>query len=357
MKIVAWLRRTVATVTLAATAVAFTASGQFEVLKLLWTWRDPVSIAQFRLRHAPRETFVAEIEAALREEDFDDARRLAALAEANGHVLPPDLVAATRPGTATEVWIGTRDFLHGAATGHVTGLASLGGTLTADYFVVGDIRDVAIHGTRMVRGEDYDRLMLGLAAFGLATVVPGSGPIDLGLSLVKTASRANRLSKPLRARLTRLASDLVDTRALGRLWRGERRVADDIARTDPALLRRNLAPVVRPAAAAELKVIARNTGELVSAGGAKTALRAMEHVDDVATDLPRFTALAKRMGDNTASVLRLFGKGAIRLGRLAWRIAAALIALLGWCLGLVWTLASMARGLGLFLAHATRRTA
>lgn len=351
MKSIAPFRRLAAAVTLAATAVAFTASGQFEVLKLVWTYHDPVSIAQFRLRHAPRETFITEIENAVREEDFDDARRLVALATANGHALPPDLVAATRPDPATVAWLNTRDFLHGAATGEVSSLSSLTGTLTADYFVVGDIRDVAIQGSRLAQGEDYDRLTLGLAALGLATVVPGSGPIDLGLSLVKAANRMNRLSKPLRTRLTRLAADLVDTRALTRLWRAEGGIADDIARTDPALLRRNLAPVIRPDVAAEVKVIARNTGELVSAGGVKTAMRAMGHVDDAATDLPRFTVLAKRMGDNTATVLRLFGKGAIRLGKLVWRIAAALLALLGWLLGLVWTLVSTARSLRRLLAR------
>ncbi|MBB4102064.1 hypothetical protein [Allorhizobium borbori] len=352
MTILSWLRKSMAIITLAATAIAFTASGQIEVLKLVWSYADPVSITGFRLRHAPRETFIAEIRKAVAEEDFDDARQLVRLATESGHTLPPELVAATEPDTATTAWLNTRDFAYGAVTGDVSSLAALGGTLTADYLVVGDIRDVVLQGTRLAQGEDYDGLTLGLAALGLVTLLPGSGPIDLGLSLVKTANRTNKLSRPLRKRLTVLASDLIDTRALKQLWHGKHGLADKVDRVDPAALRKTLAPVIRPKIAAEIGAIARNTGELVNAGGVKATLRALEHVDDVATDLPRFTKMARRMGDNSSAVVRLFGKGAIRLGKLAYAIAGALLALLGWGLGLLWTVIDTIRNLRRLFARA-----
>jgi len=352
MTVLLRLRKSVAIVMLTATAITFTASGQIEVVKLAWSYADPVSITSFRLRHAPRETFIAEIRKAVAEEDFDDARQLVRLASENGHAVPPELVAATEPDTAMTAWLNTRDFAYGAVTGDVSSLAALGGTLTADYFVVGDLRDVVLQSARLAQGEDYDGLTLGLATLGLVTLVPGSGSVDLGLSLMKTANRTNKLSRPLRKRLTILATDLIDTRALKQLWHGERGLADNIAAADPAVLRKTLAPVIRPKIAAEIGTIARNTGELVSAGGVKTTLRALDYVDDAATDLPRFTKMARRMGDNSSAVVRLFGKGAIHLGKLAYAIAGALLAALGWVLGLLWTVIDTIRNLRRLFAKA-----
>lgn len=332
------LRKAVAIASLAATASAFTASGGFDLLRLAITYAEPQTIAEFRLRHTSRQAYIAAIEAAVHEEDFDDARRMVRLAGESGHSLPPDLVTATEPGAAAEAWHTGRDFLYGAATGDVSSMAALGGTLAADYLVIGDIRDVALQGSRLVRGEDYDGLILGLAAFGLVTLAPGSGPLDLGASLIKTAARTGRLSAPLRRTLTRLSTDLIDTGAARRIWRGTPTI-------DPATAKRTLAPVIRPKAAAELGAIARNAGELVQAGGVKTAMRSLATIDNAATDLPRLTKFARRMGDDSATVLRLFGKGAIRLGKLAYALAAAILAVIGWCFGLVWTVVSTLRDL------------
>lgn len=332
-----------AILSLATTASAFAASGGFGLLKLAATYAEPETIAEFRLRHTSRAAYVAAIEQAVREEDFDDARRMVRLAGKSGHDLPPELIAATEPGAAAEAWFTGRDFLYGAATGDVSSMATLGGTLAADYLVIGDIRDIALQGSRLVQGEDYDGLILGLAAFGLVTLAPGSGPLDLGASLIKTAARTKRLSVPLRRTLTRLSADLIDTGALRRMWR----TTPDL---DPATAKRTLSPVIRPKAAAELGAIARNTGDLLQAGGVKTAMRGLATIDNAATDLPRLTKLARRMGDDSATVLRLFGKGAFRLGKLAYALAAAIIAVIGWCLGLVWTVVATLRDLRRLLA-------
>ena len=338
MKPLFWIRKSLALATLAATATAFTASGQFQVVKLLLARADPVPITQVRLHFASAETYAASIREAIAAEDFDDARQIVALAEANGKHIPADLAAAATPDPLTSAWIGTRDFATGAVTGEVDGMASLTGALVADYLVVGDIRDVTIQTTRLVSGEDYDGLILGLATVGLLTLAPGTGSIDLGVSLLKNAKRTGRISQPVQKQLARITADLIDTAALKHAISPA-----DMASGNIALVRRNLGAAVRPKALAELQTVARNTGDLIGTAGVKATFGAMKHVDDIATDLPRFTRLARHMGDQTAAVVRMFGKSAIRIGRLAWHIAAALLAIAGWLAGLVWMLISLVR--------------
>lgn len=333
-----WIRKSAAAATLAATATTFVASGQMDVVKLLLAKADPVPLAELRLRFASTETYERFIREAIAEEDFDDARQLVALAVENGRTIPPDLVAAASPDPLTSAWIGTRDFASGAVTGEVNGIASLTGALVSDYLMIGDIRDVTIQATRLVSGEDYDGLILGLATIGLLTLAPGTGGIDLGVSLLKNAKRTGRISKPVQRQLTRITTDLIDTAALKRAMSPA-----DIGSGNIALMRRNLAGAVRPGALAELQTVARNTGELVGTAGIKATFNTMKHVDDVATDLPRFARLARHMGDRTSAVVRMLGKAAIRLGDLVYHIAAALLAIIGWFAGLLWTLLSLIR--------------
>lgn len=360
---------------LVATFVAFFSSNQFAALKLAFNFWDPFAISQYRLSRLSANDYQVSIEQALKEGDYSEARSLVELAHENGREMPAELVDRTRESPLDFGLRNTKDFLDGAITGQVTTPASIGGVMAADYYGVGDVRDAVIQGNHLIRGEDYDRLTLGLSLVGLATVVPGSGAVDIGASLLKNANKAGKLSKALRARLAVTSARLVDIEGLKRGlsrtslpsfrtpsaaaarvafgeidWRGIakgdfsgfRKLFSEMMPMDIETTKAAFKGAVREEVVGEIGLIAGSAAGIASAGGIRATFQALEYADD-AKDLSRFRALAQRMGEKTSAASKVLGKGAIKLGELVYLVASILIAALGWIAGAAWVLFSLVR--------------
>lgn len=79
-------------------------------------------------------------------------------------------------------------FAQGAFVGRSDSLEALLGAVTADFFIVGDIRDLTIQGSRLVVDGDCDKFLLLLSAIGAGTTILPS--LDGALSLLKNAGRS-----------------------------------------------------------------------------------------------------------------------------------------------------------------------
>ena len=207
------IRWIVGTCGLVAAAIGFFSSPYYEVAKVALDYQEPYAIASYRLANLPKSDFEREIEQAIDDAEFDDARQIVEIGEAQGHVFDPELVARTieSPGART-IREGT-DFARGFITGEVKGVSGFAGAVSSDFMVVGDIRDILIQGPRAISGQDYDKFVLGLSLVGIATVLP-SGPIDVGASVLKTAKRTGKMSARLSKGLTHTLKRLVDVAAL-----------------------------------------------------------------------------------------------------------------------------------------------
>lgn len=91
---------------------------------------------------------------------------------------------------------------------------------------------------------------------------------------------------------------------------------------------------LRKDALEEIGILANSATGIISAGGVKSGLRALEYADD-AKDLSRFHSLAAHMGERTSAIIKIFGKSAIKLGELLYLVILMLVAVLGWLLGAV----------------------
>src|ERR1700682_5197011 len=183
---------------------------------------DPAVLAELQLNSALRnnQAVIAEnIEAALAANDADLANSFGELAAQKNIPLSDEL--SRRVADAVTEENSTSHFAKRFATGLVTGnaddVASLSGTVAGDLFVFGDIRDVVREGKHLAMGEDTDRLILGLAAVGLAVTaatyvsVGGVAPVRAGLTLVKDARKGGRLGEGLSQWAGRSARAMVDT--------------------------------------------------------------------------------------------------------------------------------------------------
>jgi hypothetical protein len=194
-----------------------------------------------------------------------------------------------------------KSFARGFVTGEPQDMASLAGTTLGDLLVFGDIRDALREGTRYIRGEQVDKLVLGLAATGIAitagtyATLGAATPARAGLTLVKAARKTGRLGAEF-------------TESLGRMVRqtsfpGAARAVRETAKVERA---------------GGLLHLVRDVGRVEKAAGGRAALDALTIAAKEPRDISRIAKLAEKEGSRTRAILKVAGRGAIMLAALAF---------------------------------------
>ncbi|MCP4314588.1 MAG: hypothetical protein GY789_00765 [Hyphomicrobiales bacterium] len=130
---------------------------------------DPALIAEYRLKTADESAYVRAISDEIDRGNYVTAESLVALAESHGHTVPPELAAAAEATPVRRTVASGGKFARGLFVGGHGSGEEIAGTIISDFLVIGDIRDIAVQGTQYARGEDYDRIILGLSTLGLLT--------------------------------------------------------------------------------------------------------------------------------------------------------------------------------------------
>jgi hypothetical protein len=333
-----WLRISTALAGIAACSflLAQVAPHAREAGAILAAQDDPAALSELKLDALLRqnERVVQDnIEAALAAGDADLADSFVALARDRNIALPDDLLS--RVSDAVKAENSTSQFAKRFATGLVTGnaddVASLSGTVAGDLFVFGDIRDIVREGKHLAMGEDTDRLVLGLAAAGLAVTAAtyvsagGAAPVRAGLTLVKDARKVGRLGEGLAIWAGRSAREVVDAPMLrNAVARGSvLRPGETVSAIKAAFRAEKAGALVR--LGKDVTRVAGKTGTR----GAMDTLRIAEGPKDVA----RAARLAEAQGSKTRAIVKLLGRGALLLIGGAFNLAmwlfGAMLALFG----------------------------
>jgi len=297
---------------------------------------DPARLSDIRLESVLRnnpDVIARNIDAALAAGDADLANSFVALAQEKRIPVSDDTIRRVADAVAEENSSShvAKRFASGLVTGQADDVASLSGTVTGDLFVIGDIRDVVREGKHLAMGEDTDRLVLSLAAAGLAVTAAtyvslgGAGPLRAGLSLVKDARKVGRLGEGLAAWAGRSAREVVDTPAL------EQAVA-----TGSVLRPGETASAIRAAFRVEkadgLVRLAKDVGRVTEKAGSRGALDTLKIAEDP-QDVARAARLAEAEGGRTRAILKILGRGALLLATGAFDLTlwlfGALLALFG----------------------------
>jgi hypothetical protein len=100
----------------------------------------------------------------------------------------------TRTLSEQESWVRkAKDAGLGALSGRADSLEGLIGAVAADFFIVGDVRDLVIEGGKLALDGESDEVILALSGIGLATTA--APEIDWAPSIMKAAKRAGTLTK------------------------------------------------------------------------------------------------------------------------------------------------------------------
>jgi hypothetical protein len=273
------------------------------------------------------------IEAALTAGDADLAASFVELAREKNIAVGDEL--SKRVGDAVTDASSTSSFAKRFATGLVTGnaddVASLSGTVAGDLFVFGDIRDVVREGKHLAMGEETDRLVLGLAAAGLAVTaatyvsIGGALPVRAGLTMVKDARKVGRLGEGLTEWAGRSAREVVDAPVL------QQAVA-----TGSVLRPGETVSAIKAAFRAEkaggLVRLAKDVGRVGEKAGTRAALDTLR-VAEGPKDVARAARLAESKGGQTRAILKILGRSALLLAAGAFNLSiwvfGALMALFG----------------------------
>jgi hypothetical protein len=307
-----------------------------EAAAVLAAQDDPVALSDTRIESVLRNdnsVITGNIEAALAANDADLANSFVDLAKAKNISLDDELLR--RVSDAVTEQNSTSHFAKGFASGLVTGnaddVASMSGTVAGDLLVFGDIRDVVREGKHLVTGEPTDRLVLGLAAAGIAVTaatyvsVGGAAPVRTGLTLVKDARKVGRLGEGLTLWAGRSARDIVDTPML-------QEAVEQASIMRPRQTVSAIEASFRPEQVAGLVRLGKDVGRVGEKAGVRGALDTLKIAEDP-KDVARAARLAESKGSQTRAILKILGRGALLLAAGAFNLAlwvfSALLALFG----------------------------
>jgi hypothetical protein len=224
-----------------------------------------------------------------------------------------------------------KQFATGLVTGTADDVASLSGTVTGDLFVFGDIRDVVREGKHLAMGEETDRLVLGLAAAGLAVTaatyvsVGGATPLRAGLSVVKDARKVGRLGEGLAEWAGRSSREVVDKPVLEEALASSSVLhpSDSVSAIKAAFRAEKAGALVR---------LAKDVGRITEKAGARGALDTLK-IAEGPKDVARAARLAEAEGGKTRAILKILGRGALLLAGGAFDLTlwlfSAMLALFG----------------------------
>jgi ATP-dependent protease HslVU (ClpYQ) peptidase subunit len=297
---------------------------------------DPAALSDLELNSALRnnQNLVSEnIEAALASGDADLANSFVELAREKNLAVTDDMSrrvadAVSDEGSSTHF---ARRFATGLVTGNADDVASLSGTVAGDLFVFGDVRDVVRETKHLAMGEDTDRVVLGLAAAGLAVTAAtyvtagGMGPVRAGLTLVKDARKVGRLGEGLAQWAGRSAREVVNTPVLEQAVASSSvlRPTDSVSAIRAAFRAEKAGALVR---------VAKDVGRIGEKAGIRAAQDSLK-VAEGPKDIARAARLAEVRGGQTRAIIKILGRGALLLATGAFELAMwlfwALLALFG----------------------------
>jgi hypothetical protein len=303
---------------------------------ILAAQNDPAELSDLQLNSALRNNRAVieqNVEAALAANDADLANSFVDLAAEKNISLPDELSRRVHDAVAESNSTShfAKRFASGLVTGNADDVASMSGTVAGDLFVFGDIRDVVREGKHLAMGEETDRLVLGLAAAGLAVTaatyvsVGGVAPVRAGLTLVKDARKVGRLGEGLTEWAGRSARGMVDAPML-------QNAVETGSVMRPGKTLAAIKAAFHPGEAGALVRLAKDVGRVGEKAGMRGALDTLR-IAEGPKDVARAARLAESKGGQTRAILKILGRGALLLAAGAFNLTlwvfGAVLALFG----------------------------
>jgi len=291
------------------------------------------AFAEIHLQSIPPERYAIEIAAALDAQDPTLARSLAALAASRGIAVPAELTERIANLRAVDLGATLGAGWNCVVNGDFDSEAGFACVVATDMTGVGDVRDLVGEGGKFISGQPVDYFTLGIASVGLALTVatiPSGGatlPVRIGASFVKAMHRAGKLPPRLTAQIGQALQRGIDRPALEEAIG----LAVSMRLTE---LGRPLARIFNPRSLRLVSNIADDFGTIGKAGGVRAMKLSVEAADSAA-DVRKLARVADGYGERFVGVMKLVGRGVLRLGDLLFTVVGWLVGAALWVWGLL----------------------
>jgi hypothetical protein len=307
--------------------------GLWDSIRLL-TMMGEGAIAEYRLAQLPPEQYIAEIEAALKVRDGDMARSLIALAEAQGVDVPAELMAEFNALPPVDLGNVVSQGWNCVVNGDFDSEAGFACVVATDLTSVGDVRDLVAQGGNYLMGQPVNYFTLGIASVGLtltgATIATGGGmlPLRAGASFLKAANKVGKMPPRLVAEVSAM------------LARSINRTALDEALTMAREFRlgeigKPLSRMFNPRSVAAVTDLATDIGRIGKVGGVRAMKLSVEAADST-RDVKVLARTAEKYQGKFPAVMKMLGRGAVRIADLLWTIGGWFVAAALWLLSMAW---------------------
>src|SRR5688572_21831100 len=159
---------------------------------------NPARLARLQLRSLPDFDYISEVQRLREQQRFGEAMLIgdAGLKEVTGdaHDRLYSELEKTRQYRDSN-WRRLKLAARGAVIGQGETLEELVGAVSADFLVVGDVRDLLIQGARYAVDKEADELIVLLSGVGLATTV--APQVDWMAAVLKVARKTGTMSRKL----------------------------------------------------------------------------------------------------------------------------------------------------------------
>lgn len=318
-------------------------AGSVHTLLGYWQYDEQVNdISAMLLSQVSDEDVERQVRAAIEREDPADARMYLSLADTFGYQVDAQrykaaIVALEQPWSKAQRQV--KQFASGFLEGEADSGAGVAGAMTADFTVVGDVRDLYEQYQLYEQGQETNALITTLAGVGVgltAATVLSSGaasPAKAGTSTMKMAVRSGRITPRFQAMLLRQGQGVFDQKTFLLAMRGEKSLSR---------VRRAALQAYKPAAVRALKTTAGQVNDIRKATSLSDAVRLLRYVEN-GDDLRRLEKVSVKYGMQTKGIMKLLGKAAIGTTRVLRKSLEWMLSLLASALSLVAMLVSVVR--------------
>ena len=270
----------------------------------------------------------SEIETAISQNNFSDARMYLDIAKYHHYKIDTKKYRdeiAQKDTPFNRLGSQITDFSTGFIQGNSTNMAGLVGSVSADFTVIGDARDLYKQYGLYEKGENVNELIVVLsgAGIGLTALTVGSmgvaAPAKIGTSLIKVAAKAQRLTLRFQKTLLKLGRKVFNWPAFKRLLKQDKSIAN---------VRRAVKKAYHPNAVEPLKVIAKRVGHIRQLSSSSDAIQMLKYVETT-DDLRHLEKVTIKYGAKTKGMMKLLGKGAIRTVRVLRKTTALMMSIIG----------------------------
>ncbi len=307
----------------------------FSVSQVLqhWDYQSVLPDLAKQLRqNITKKEISEEIQFSIEQKEFDDARMYLAIAQSNHYAIDIKHFTqqiAKQDTQFTRMSKNADQFVNGFFSGKSTNAAGIAGAVSADFTVVGDVRDLYKEYKKEQQGEDVNELIVVLSGVGvgLTALTVGSfgsaAPAKSGVSLIKLASKTSRLSARFQKKLVQLGKRVFDWGLFTRMLKESPSLSKKLKQIPRAAKK-----AYHPKAIDPLKKIAKQVNSVRKSTSVTDTLYLLKYVETT-DDLRHLKKISLKYGTKTKGMVKLVGKGALRTVRVLRKSAELLLSLIG----------------------------